>query len=102
MNTKQFKNTISNIVKLYKITKPEEYEIVKQYVKQEKAKQFNDGKIYGLDLLERHLCSIPEDLFSLLINSLNSEEIEFFNSRRGNMWFAKEFNEFSLVEKTKI
>jgi hypothetical protein len=103
VDIKQIQQTIRNIVDVYKANKYNEYVWVVAALKVERDKQLNNGRVEkGLELLERQLFQLPESLFSLFVGKLNKEEMEYFNSREGSMWFAKEFNQFSLVERNRI
>lgn len=57
------------------------------------------GEIKGTDIIERRVYDIPETLFSIFQIRLTPEELTFLYSKKGALWFAKEFIEFRYTEK---
>lgn len=87
---------IKKLVQDYKKVFPDEYRAVIDIVA-EKRKGNKFAEIKG-DFLERGLSEYPETLFNLFA-TLPNEEQEFLKSKKGILWFAKTFKEFSLCEK---
>lgn len=50
-------------------------------------------------LVERLLFELPESLDSTLTAKLNEEELKFFHSKPGALWFAKSFKQYTVPEK---
>ena len=85
---------IIELVNNYKKVFPEEYKTVIGIVAEKRSKF---AEIQG-DFMERGLSEYPETLFNLF-STLPNEEQEFLKSKKGILWFAKTFKEFSLSEK---
>lgn len=90
------KDTIAGVISQYKKENIGEYNTAIQYIKDTRAKQIDRGKILKGKFFEKHVASIPETLFKMIILKLNDKDQEFFNSKRGLEWFAKTFEEFSI------
>lgn len=93
------KNRIKNIVELYKRAFPVEYKTACEGIEMNRRIQKEGGKIEQGVISGRIVHEIPEKLYSIFINELSGEELEFYKSKDGSRWFAKTFPEFSLIQK---
>lgn len=88
------KKNISSIVESYVRKYPEENDLLKQAVYMKRA-LYSQGFEKGSDM--RPLYELSETLNSLLIETLEPEELEWLKTKKGGNWFAKTFNAYSLI-----
>ena len=95
-----FQKKITEVVHQYIRTNPQEYKAVKILINEQRKElrtKFAEPK--GKGVLGRKLVEIPETLFSILVMRLSLEETEYYKSKSGTRWFAKQFPEFKVAEK---
>lgn len=98
--TDKTKDKIISLVKTYKELMPDEYNAVKSIVKEKRNNQIKGGDMTGVsDYIERPICEYSEVLADILTAGLSVDELNEFKAKDGTRWFARRFNEFSLVEK---
>jgi hypothetical protein len=96
----QLKQKITGIVNEYIKFFPEEYEAFKAGMKEKRDKTIHrTGKIAGTDVIDRPIHEIPETMYGIINLHLTADELEAFQSQTVSRWFAKNFKEFSVVEK---
>jgi len=94
------KRKITDLVKSYKAFYKTEFDDFSKALKVKvELKKNKWGEVKGMDILERKVYEIPETLFSIFQVRLNSEETAFLYSKKGALWFAKEFPEFRYTDK---
>lgn len=62
-------------------------------------RQEGTGEIQGDHVVSRAILEVPETLNNMFIMKLTEEDREFFDTKEGVRWFAREFPIFSLVKK---
>jgi hypothetical protein len=94
------KEKIKKVVLDYKKLFPQEYDDVKEVVKQKRNLKANPfGATLKDSALGRHILEMPETLHAIFNLRLDDEEMKVFNLKDSKRWFAKEFKEFSVAEK---
>lgn len=94
----EFKAALKDIVARYKRDYANEFAI------------FLDGMVALRALMEdpeygqsqgdmRALCEIPETLENMIINGLSVDGLRWYKDKKGGLWFAKTFKEFSLIRR---
>ena len=97
---KDIKFKITQLVESYKVFYKTEFnDFVKGHKAKLELKKNKWGEVKGMDMVERRVYEIPETLFSIFQIRLDPEEIAFLYSKKGALWFAKEFPEFRYTEK---
>lgn len=93
-------NKIKKIVDKYIKQNYKEYCLVCQSIKDQRATQKNEFASTGYDGYIAQLASIiPQTLDNLLLTGLDEEEVEYYKSKEGTEWFAREYSEFSPAIK---
>ena len=94
------KSRIQNLVKGYKELFPNEYTMVVEAVEMQRRLQKDEfASVQHEGVIGRALIEWPEKLHSMIYDTLDSEELEYFISKECIRWFAKTFPEFALAEK---
>jgi len=107
MNKTQSK--IKKLVSEYKRIFPIEYQAVIKIVKEKREKQRtvsvigSNGTISRSiksesEVLKRPLIEYSETLETIFETRLTDIEKKYFKSKKGSLWFAKEFKEFRIPE----
>lgn len=105
---KSAKTKLRAVVKAYQKISPQDYIDVISVIAAKRAlpkKKF--GLIEGSEMT-RALFEIPEDLSSMIVGSLDIDELMWFksgikgNPNQGGRWFAKTFPEFCLIDIKEI
>ena len=103
VDVKTYKNNITQLVNAYKWAYPDEYKTVIQQVKENRDKNVSETgdikSVHNIDSIDRPIHEIPNTLFTIFVKRLSTEETTWFNTTKGARWFAKEFPEFSRVER---
>lgn len=91
---------ISALVVEYARLFPGEYESFKKgrQVRMERQRD-KFGSLTTVGFLERKILEYPETLNAILNMRLTPEELQYFISREGTIWFAKEYPQFRASEK---
>lgn len=91
---------VKNIVKIYKEEFPNEYSaVVKQIDKNRRLNNDEYASVVGEHAIKRRLYELPEKLSLSLYKVLDSEENQWFISKKGTEWFMKAFPEFKSSYK---
>jgi len=95
------KDKIREVVKMYLSLYSTEYSQFHAALREKRTKLKDKfGSTKGLETIERELFEIPETLYTILLARLTPEEIKFWRSRPGSIWFAKAYHkEFGVPEK---
>lgn len=95
------KNLIDAYVKEYTLTFPMEWAAFLRSNK-EKLRQSNDafGTVENSDLVERKLFEMPETLFTILDMKLSTDDMKWFRTKEGAIWFATRYPAFRTSSKT--
>lgn len=93
----RIQNKIKNVVKLYKDSFPEEYEIVKSMLEEVRRTQRDEFSTAEGTTLKRKLYEIPEKLDAALLNGLDAESLAYLRTTEGGRWFASANPEFSTT-----
>lgn len=97
---KSIQNKIISIVNKYIKTHYEEYSDVCNQLKDKKELQKNKFASTGRESFINQLATeIPETLDNLIQYGLSEEEWLYYKSKKGTLWFAKRFPEFSPAQK---
>ncbi len=48
------------------------------------------------DIIETKVAEYPENLYMLMVKSLSDEEMEWFRTKKGTMWFVNSFPVFGV------
>ena len=88
------KKKIKRVVLKYVKENAEENDLLKQAVVMKKA-MYAQGFEKGSDM--RPLYELTETLHTLLVKELDEDEANWFKSKKGGNWFAKEFKAYSLI-----
>lgn len=92
MNTKK---KIESIVVKYKKLHNKEY---KKFTKV--IKKIRDNKlavVTGSEEIKKQISSIPLTLDDMLVKELELDELNWYESEEGLMWFSKTFKEFNVT-----
>jgi|SRR6185369_946793 len=97
----EIQTKIVGVVNSYRQFYPDDYVAVCKIVKdkRENLKNKFGDLTKTTDLLERPLTEYPETLFFLLNQILTQDEMKYFSSLKGHLWFAKTFPEFRVTTK---
>ncbi len=96
----QTQQSITGIVDDYKVIFIDEYNAFVEQQKQVRDGMLNEyASSEGDDAIERRLFDTPATLHSMFVNNLNGEELNYFKSKKGSRWFAKNFKEFRASKK---
>ncbi len=95
----QNQNRIIEVVDSYKNIYPEDYKAVCKMM-EEKRKDLRNkyAEVKGSKLLKRALFEIPETLDNFLSIKLTADERDWFKTKEGSIWFAKQFKEFASAK----
>jgi hypothetical protein len=98
---KEAQTFIKKVVEFYKKAFPLEYQAVVRQIKIIRNAQKNEfASIKRKDAaMERKLIEIPETLFNIFIIKLPQSFMEYYYSKPGTRWFAKEFPEFRVADR---
>lgn len=99
LDKKRTQGRIKNLVRGYKELFPEEYKELVQVVKENRESSQDDFGTTNTKTLERAIHEISDTLDGMFMKELSEAELLWFRSKEGGRWFAKTFNEFSLVNK---
>lgn len=97
MKEQQIKSRISELIESYKNLFPQDYKAVCQMMEiKRKDLIHKDARVVGSLFLKRALFEIPETLDNFFSMKLNPEEMTWFKTKEGAIWFAKTFKEFAF------
>lgn len=89
------KTRIGNILKLYKGEFPQDYKDCVEAIAEKRRLNNNDiGEVKGDHVFKRKIVEIPEMFWTMLHQSLDAEELEWFYEKENQRWFAKTYPEF--------
>lgn len=93
---------ILNLVEVYKRAFPQEYKTACEAIKMQRQ-MLNDetGKLKGEHAgvsAQRVLHEIPENLYTSLLKTLDSDEMLYWKSKEGARWFTKNVPQFALAK----
>ena len=91
-------NKLKATVEQYKKFYRDEYIFVCNQIKQKRENQ-NKFAATKMDFAERALTEVPETLFGLIQRLLSEDEIQYYASKQGTLWFANTFPEFRAGDK---
>ena len=92
---------ISKIVEDYIRMFPREYALVVKMIGKIRVDQLSSNKqdkfggIKKVDVLERKIGEYPETLDTMFTSKLDSEDLGFFKSKKGSIWFYKKYKQFA-------
>lgn len=90
---------IVEIVERYKREYPQEYEMVCQYIKDNRKRLKDEFASLGEDhALKRMSREIPETLSIRLVRELDDQETVWFTTIKAARWFVKQYPEFMSGE----
>lgn len=93
------KKHITSLVRFYIKQNPEEWETFKKGI--EMTRQFTKDEfatLYGSHDT-RALFDMPEKLYEMFVMGLDEEEMQWFKTKRGAHWFARNFPAFALPQQ---
>ena len=93
----KIKGLVSSYIKLF----PEEFEIVKTFIREKKEvlrNEYADMNDTGGAIMRRALYEIPDTLDAMLKQHLTEEELLDLSSKEGGRWFAKNFPPFRITK----
>lgn len=83
------KNNIRICVDKYISIFPDEYKAFKEQPKQ-------DAYSAGMDSLETKVAEYPENLYMLILQTLDEEQMKWFGTKKGIRWFVNSYPIFGV------
>jgi len=89
------KESIRQCVKTYIDIFPQEYEAFKSQPKQEVVSA-------NMDTIETKIAEYPENLYALILKTLDDDQMKWFGTKEGVKWFVKTFPVFGVNYASSI
>lgn len=97
----EIKIKITALVTKWEIDNPTEFGLFLESRKKKTDNLSNKfGEMKGSTFIERILFEMPESLDIELINALSVDDMKWFRSKEGSLWFNKSFKQYNVSQRT--
>lgn len=91
----KIKAIVESYIKLF----PEEFDLLKKFLRERRELLENEFGQMKTEMLKRILYEIPENLDVMFQDKLSVAELEELKTLEGGRWFAKNFPDFRITKK---